>query len=215
MTRARKSDIPHFGRMLRRAGDLISRPCGCGREDCTLGEHIYDSTRNMSAGLKAANLDPDGRGWKYERDNDGVVWPIPIGDATGESAAELADNGESVDPHDAYMRTMVEAARFAARLIDDVSALRPDRKVDVPGESDADEFCRHHMDTIGVWEQRHRGDLCRTCYDFKRQWQLLPPEPLLRARHEGRRWTDRMVSEALRHERARRKSKKKGGRKAS
>jgi hypothetical protein len=197
--------------MLRRAGELIAHPCGCGREDCTLGEHIYDSTRNMSAGLKAANLDPGRRGWRYEEDHDGVVWPIPIGDSTGEAAIE----SESADPHDEYMRTLVEAAQLAARVIDDVSALRPDRRPEVPGESDADEFCRHHMDTIGVWEQRHRGDECRVCYDFRRQWQMLPPEPLLRARHEGRRWTDRMVAEAVRHERARRKAKKKGRRKAS
>lgn len=212
MTRARRSDLPHFAQMLRRAGELIAHPCGCGKEDCTLGEHIFDSTRDMTAGLKAANLDPNTRGWRYEQDPDGTVWPIPTGDSVGEAAIE----DESVDPHDAYMRTLMDAARLAARVIDDVSALRPDRRPEIPDQLGDDDFCRHHMDTIGTWERRcHRGDLCRLCYDFKRQWQLLPPEQLLRARHEGRRWTDRMVGEAVRQERARRKAKKKSRRKAS
>lgn len=46
---------------------------------------------------------------------------------------------------------------------------------------------------------RHRGDLCRWCYDFKTaNRHRLPPLELLRMHHEGRRITEDRIKDALR-----------------
>lgn len=204
----RPSDLPLAVIQLRRAGELIATPCGCGHKDCTLGEHVLRSTSTMGPGPRAANLDPTARGTRWDRDPDGTVSPIP-NDPTGEAALQPT----TPDHHAALRQAITDGQRAAQVVIDLITTNRPDRRpLDV---NEPVEWCRHHLAEIGVCEPRHRGDLCRTCYEFKLAHRLEPPRQLLQIHRDGRRWTDSDVAAALREHRSAQRPGRRKGRRAS
>lgn len=66
-----------------------------------------------------------------------------------------------------------------------------------------------------VCEPVHRAGLCRWCYGFKLEHEQEPPLTLLASRHDGKRISERDVTEALAEERRRGKAAKKAKRRAS
>lgn len=77
---------------------------------------------------------------------------------------------------------------------------------DVLADDLTGELCRSCL-RIGTREPRHRGDLCRWCYEFHRGEGFLPPTPLLEIK--GRRKVYDRDVEPFRH-RERAKHKKRG-----
>lgn len=200
----RRSDIPIVALYLRRAGELAAM----------YGEDTWDSTKRMGPGPRAAHFDPDGRGgWRHEAVPEGdrtIVAPIP-NDPTGE-AAVTDDSTASV--HQAFQDQHEVAQREARKLIDMYEQLRYDRAdprangIPVEDPATDQEYCSHHLSTLGTCEPRYRGDLCRACYDFNLAHDLLPTRHLLRLRHEGKQWTEQQVTEALTELRRGRKKRK-------
>jgi hypothetical protein len=204
----RPSDLPLAVIHLRRAGELIATPCGCGHASCTLGEHVLRAAGHMGPGPRAANIDPTTRGARWEADETGNIWPVP-NDPTGEAALQP----DAPDVQTLLRQAIITSERAALAVIDLIGAHRPDRRpldVDEP-----DGWCSHHLDEIGVCEPRHRGELCRSCYDFARLHGIAPPRRLLQMHRDGRRWTDQDIAIALREHRAAQARPKRKGRRAS
>lgn len=186
------SDIAPMALRVGHIKEQLLTPCGCGRLNCTLGEHIWHATRAMNApGVRAANTDPAG-GNRWDTDDDGDVWAIP-NDPTGEAAMSPAPADDE----------WIEALEWLNQAADHFAVVfgryRPDRRLHTVDPSAAEQWCTHHLTSIGKCEPRHRGDLCRVCYDFKlAHSEKLPPADLLAAKHEGRRWTEQMIRDSLR-----------------
>ena len=196
------SDIAPIAVRARRIGELLITPCKCGKQNCTLGEHIWHSTKDMSRGVRASNTDPGG-GNRWWEDDDGTVWPVP-NDPTGDAATDQPD-----DTSAEYVALLDAFDRIGDQLEVFVGKHRPDRRLHtvVPGAELA--WCAHHLATIGTCEPRHRGDLCRTCDDFRRAHnETLPPADLLTAKHEGKRWTEQMIRDSLRTAKGKKKTKR-------
>jgi hypothetical protein len=187
----RLTDIPIVAGDLRRAGELLGRPCGCDHHD-TLGEHILRATKDMTAGPTAQNLDPT-RG--------------PT--ASDTELDDQADPGLGL--HGQVLERINEAWAAALLLIDQVQSLRPDRGAQLELVTTDDEWCRSCM-RIGKCSPRYRGDLChRPCYEFHQLVRQDPPIWLVAAHHEGRKLTEKMLSDAIREVRPKRRRKRRAG----
>lgn len=193
MTKEVRSDeLPKLTQALRRAGGQLAHPCRCGKTNCTLGDHVWRSTKSMGPGPRAANLDPNARGWRWEEDDDGEVWPVP-NDRTGEAAIDP----EPADLHVEYMTLLNEAMRIATQLGVFIDRHRPDREIPVHDDDSAGHWCAHHL-SFNMIEPRYRGDLCRTCYEIKQAEGKLPPRSILEIRRDGRKITQKDITEAMR-----------------
>ncbi len=190
--RLRASDLRTVALSARRLSEALATPCGCPRDGCTIGEHVYRATRDGRPGVRAQQLD--------------------------ETRARHPAGGRSPDVDkrpDRNAGAHDELRRLAATIHADTEALailiatwRPDRHRD-DTTSDSD-WCRHHLDTIGVCEPRYRGDQCRRCYDFTRAKRFRPPDAILLAWHRGERVTDKMVRDAQPSRKRRRKRRSTG-----
>lgn len=216
------SDMPQVGLELRRLGELFVMSCPCGQGGAarwesahTLSEHLWRATRDLDdAAIRAAAYDAETTGHRYEHETqtDGsmIVWPVAV-DVTGEAA--LAGIAPSV--HDEWRR-LIDKLWSALR---DVQAFvdqhRPDRTMPTgPVFTDTD-WCRNHLDVLGVCEPRFRGDTCRRCYGVKLTTGSLPPRSILEAWRDGARVTDAILAAAIRadkKEKANGKGKAKGKR---
>lgn len=177
-----ESQLTQLGALLAAAGDSVAAN----------GTAIIQRTHTWEPGPRAANLDPDTRGLRYEQDADGTVWPVPS-DSTGEAAVAPPDAAAHL--HAEYLALLKTAGDACARLLEFNRIAIPTRP---PSTGEPDAWCRNHL-AIGVCEPRHRGDLCRWCDDFRREHaNQLPPASLLGARHRGQRITERMVKLAMR-----------------
>lgn len=182
------------------------RPCPLCKPH-TLGEHLHRAADNMTAGPRAKNTDPDTGGWRYDHDDTGT-WPVP-NDTTGETALHLVAVNEATELN----QILNDAQTVQRRLHNYINRMRPDRHAPTPDPSTDNEYCRHHLATLGTCEPRFRGDLCRSCYSFELAHPgIHPPKALLEVHAEGRRWTQTMIDDALAPLKAK---KKKGKRKAS
>jgi len=200
----RSDDLPKATVMLRHTGELLAHPCRCARKNCTLGEHIWRATKAMGPGPRAANLDPTSRGWRYDENGD----PVP-NDVTGEAAIDP----DPADLHVEYMTLLNEAVHAAARLGTFIDRYRPDRTIPLPDDDTDSQWCRNCL-AYGICNPPYRGEgasaRCRSCYEFHLTYPRLErPESLVRAQHEGRRITQRMVDQAVREARAEMRSKRK------
>jgi len=200
-----RADLPHVVLALRRAGELLGHPCRC-RSNCTIGDHEWRSTADMAPGVRAQVADPTAAG--------GIAASEPHGDSDEPGDDWLL--GPGADPttsaHARYVE-LLTAARDAAYALDAfVQAHRPDRRVPTLEVTTDSDWCRNHLDTIGVCVARYRGDACRDCYEFKQTYRLDAPASLLQAKHEGKKWTERLVADAVRDARraARAKRRNKG-----
>lgn len=186
------SDIAPIALRVGHIKEQLLTPCRCGRSNCTLGEHIWRATRAMTPSpLRSSNTDPGG-GNRWETHDDDSVWPIP-NDPTGEAAMNT-----TTDPDE-----WAEALEWLNQAADHFAVVfgkyRPDRRLHTVDPSAAEQWCTHHLTTIGKCEPRYRGDLCRVCYDFQlAHANKLPPADLLTAKHEGRRWTEQTIRDSLR-----------------
>lgn len=207
MSRSVRSDeLPQLTQTLRRAGEQLAHPCRCGKPDCTLGDHVWRSTKSMGPGPRAANLDPMARGWRYDEDGEAVP-----NDTTGEAAI----NPEPADLHVEYMTRLNDAMRAASELGVFIDRYRPDRTVPLPDDDSADQWCRNCL-IYAVCSPPYRDETrCRDCRDFHLAYKPLErPETLIKAKRDGRRITQPMVDAAVREARSalrsRRKRKKAG-----
>lgn len=169
-------------------GKLLAQPCGCGRRQCTVGEHAYHSTRDALPGIRAQAFD-DPR-------------------VSGTTAAgDIAAGHSFDDKHDELSAMAASINLNCIALANMVAAVQHDRQH--PKTTGADEeWCRHHLDTIGSCEPRYRGDLCRRCYDFNRSTGVMPTKQILNAWHRGDRVTNHMVAHAKSAQKKRRRKKK-------
>lgn len=165
------------------------RPCPLCRVH-TLAEHLDRQAETLRPGPRAANTDAGG-GHRYERDGDEVA-PVP-NDSTGEAAIDPLADTDAAE----WRAILAEGQAWQRRAHDYINAHRPDRRADAKDPASDAEWCRHHLVTLGTCEPRYRGDLCQTCYRFDRIHKMLPPKGLLEIRHEGRRWTPKMVADAV------------------
>lgn len=158
------------------------RPCPLCRPH-TLVEHSLRARRDQRPGVRATNTDPRAPGGPSDTNDDRD--DAPADDPTA--------NGDQI-----LLAAIRDCQRSAQRLTDLVQLGRPDRRVDAKDPATDDEFCAHHLATIGSCEPRWRGDQCRWCYRFQQVYSVAPPETLLRARHDGQRITQPMIAAALR-----------------
>jgi hypothetical protein len=155
----------------------IALPCDCGRPRCNLGDHLWQSTRDMGPGPRATNTDPRSRSWPTDNDD-----PDPP-DATDGLHTQYTQ----------LLAVYQNAARNLSRFVD---SYRPDRWVPLPEPVTDEDWCRNHL-AAGICEPRDRGDLCRWCYDIGRAHGTAPDPILIRARHQGQRITDTLIDDFL------------------
>lgn len=179
------ADVPRFSAAIRLAGELLE----------VHGDLMLRLTNDWAAGAKAANLDPDSGGNRWESCEDPTCRSCPHAipsDPTGEAvihartntAAELQHRLQRLHGDALWIRDM---AHVLAPIVP------PSTMNQVP---DDPIWCSHHL-KVGLCEPRHRGDRCRACYDFELMWKALPPFSLLRDRHHGIKWTDKTIKAAL------------------
>lgn len=180
-------DTPRIASVVRSAGELLDAH----------GPLTLKLALDWKRGLRSPNLDPDSGGWRYEtivnaEGKDEVV-PIPS-DATGEAAIAFDELDGLYDELQTLLRR-VEAD--AARLRNIIAAAVPP----TAGLSVVDpvDWCSNHL-RVEMCEPRHRGDLCRWCYDFKAVHGKMPPMALLGLRHRYGRVSEEQVKDSLRRE---------------
>lgn len=179
-------DTPRIAQVVRQAGELIDAH----------GPLALALTLSWKRGPRSANLNPDTGGWRYEEivHPGGEVETVAIpSDRTGEAAVhpDMLDGA-----HDELKKLLGRLNADAARVRDIVSAAVPPSALTM---SDPAEWCANHL-RIQQCEPRHRGDLCRFCYDFKNLRKRLPPPSVLGIRHRYGRITEKQVDEALARE---------------
>lgn len=178
-----RADLPRVSAAIRLAGELLE----------VHGDLMLSLTDAWAQGAKAANLDPDSRGNRWELLDDGTVVPMPS-DPTGE--AVLAAR---IDTRAELHKRLERMAEDAYWIRDMAHVLAP---VALPSQVNAkgDIWCTHHLQ-VGICEPRKgktdRNTLCRWCSDFWALWNALPPLSLVRARAEKRTITQAMVKDAL------------------
>lgn len=178
-------DTARIGQVVRQAGELIDAH----------GPLALELTLSWKRGPRSPNLNPDTGGWRYEvitENGEEVTVPIPS-DSTGESAVHF-DNLDGA--HDELQSLLKRLQSDAARVRDIVSAAVPPA---VAAGIESVEWCSNHL-RIQQCEPRHRGDLCRFCYDFKNLRQKVPPPTILGIRHRYGRVTEKQIEEALSRE---------------
>lgn len=198
----RRTDITQIALELRRAGELLLTPCPCTHTGYrwltahTLGEHLYDSTRNMAPGIQAQAFEPRTTTPGHTHDEDRDPPPDP-------------------DLHGRYLNITADAWATVRQLQTFIDSWRPDRTAPTGPTFTDTEWCAHHLDTLGTCEPRYRGDLCRRCYGVHLTTGHRPPTTILRAWQDGTRITDAMITAAIHAENPKTKGKRAKRKKAS
>lgn len=178
------ADVPRVAATIRVAGELFE----------VHGALMLKLLNEWRSGAKAANLDPDSGGNRWENCSTPPATCCPHAlpsDPTGEAAI-----GQARTDMAGELQTRL------ARIVDDAQWLRDAAHVLAPivppstMNDTSDLWCSHHL-RIGLAEIRHRGDLCRFCDDFLKMWNVRPPVSLLRDKHHGKRLTEKAVKAAL------------------
>lgn len=191
-------DIPKIAAVGRVAGELLDAH----------GALLLELAKQWERGLRAAATDATGGGFEKCSDRTCAECPDPdnldpnarehlhprhAGDPTGAAAVEP-------DPLDNFRPELLKRlGRYqsdAAWIRDTVKKLIPPTLAAV---SSSDDWCSHHM-RLQIGEPRHRGDLCRFCYEFQLAHRQLPPVELLGVRHRYGKVTERQVKAALERE---------------
>ena len=120
-------------------------------------------------------------------------------DLTGDAALAGLDPSDH-DRHNELADQAWAAIRAYQTFLD---TYRPDRRMPTGSTefTDAD-WCRNHLDVLGVCEPRYRGDSCRRCYGVKLTTGNLPPRSILQAWRDGTRVTDATLAAAINAEKA-------------
>jgi len=178
----RATDIAQIALEARRLGETLITPCPCGHTDQrwlkahTIGEHIYDSTRAMAPGPRAQAFTP-----------------------TTASPSPTTDTEPPPDPdmHARYTKRATDAWAAIRALQTFVDGHRPDQTAPTGPTFSDDEWCRNHLDKLGICEPRYRGDTCRRCYSVKLITGHLPPRSILEDWRNGARVTDQSLAAAI------------------
>jgi hypothetical protein len=176
------ADVPRTAAQIRTAGELWEMH----------GDLMLATLEDWKAGAKAANLDPNSRGNRYEECDvpcEHCPHPVPS-DPTGEGM--LRARAELGDELQKRMTRMVDDALWLRDTAHVLAPIVPPSTMNDP----SDLWCSHHL-RLGLCEPRHRNDLCRYCGDFLALWKVRPPIGILRDRHQGKRITEARVKEAL------------------
>lgn len=187
LTHLRPSHLAHIAALTTRLGTELARPCNCGRTSCTIGEHVLRALRDGQIGPPAQDLNP-----------------TPSGNDTNDGLALAFVDDREDRAHGDFTAAAFELQRHAETLLIICDNWAPDRKRSDDTASD-DQWCSWHLSTIGTCEPRYSGDQCRWCYDFARQHSMMPPQEILRARHDGKRITSAMVADVKRSQKHKRK----------
>lgn len=155
------------------------------------GSLALDLAASWQRGPRSANLEPSISD-RYELANpdraDRFLARVPS-DRTGEAAL-------THDPLDYIQVQLTQAlkrlAADAAFVRDTIVSVVPPIPAGVPDV----EWCSNHL-RVQLCEPRHRGDLCRWCYDFQAVRRQLPPPSLLGLRHRYGRVNEKQIEEAL------------------
>lgn len=125
-------------------------------------------------------------------DDENVPMP-PLADPVGETVASALSDVGAADVHAATMlrelRTGVSCLRASLGALAKATPSRDEEPKGDPG-------CKVHA-TYGVWEPVYRSERCRWDYEFWLSNGVDVPEPIMRARLDGRRITMAMVARAL------------------
>lgn len=190
----RRDRLPNITLNGRHTGALLAHPCPCPNPRCTtIGEHLLDSTRNMTPGPRAQAFEPRTITHHTPPNDDSDPRPDPT--ATLDTT---------------YRRLLNNYDRAALALTAFIGAHRPDRHAPTPDPAGDDEWCRNHLETIGVCEPRHRGDLCRSCYDVQLAHGTPPDRLLLQAIRDRGRITPATLTDFIARTRPARRRKKAG-----
>lgn len=180
-------DTQRIAGTVRLAGDLLDAHGGLMLE-------LIESWRH---GPRSPNLDPNAGGWRYEVivHPDGTEETVSIpSDSTGESALRGDPDGLLMQETTALLKRL---STDAARLRDIIASTVPPSAGAV--SNDTEDWCSNHL-RIQQCEPRHRGDLCRGCYDFKNLWKRLPPPSVMGHRHRYGRITEQQIKDFLARE---------------
>lgn len=178
------SDVPRVAATIRVCGELFE----------VHGELMLNLTADWAAGAKAANLDPDSGGNRWEPCGDPFCTECPHAmpsDPTGE-AAIAARRGEVA----AELQTRLDRINADAQWVRDLAhVLAP--IVPPSTMNDRNDLWCDNCLRVGLANPRHRGAECRDCYDFRLMWQVPRPPSLIRDRHLGKTITMPKVKAAL------------------
>jgi len=156
------------------------------------GPNLEELLRRMAAarsdGFKRRSM--GGGEAQTIRDENGDPMP-PVSDPTGEVAANEV---KVLDP------IRVKGVLVFSNLLGALGQFRVARGALIEAfkgqAGDGDPGCKCHG-SIGRFEEVHRAERCRWCYDFWLTEGVDPPAELLKARAAGKRISDAMVREAL------------------
>lgn len=170
------SERPRVAAAIRTAGELFE----------VHGDLMLTLTHDWARGPKAANLDPDSRGNRWDKENQAFIPSDPTGEAVLHARADL---------HPELQKRLARMVEDAYWIRDLAHVLAP---IVAPSEmNDKDErWCNHHL-RVGICEPRHRGADCRFCYDFRLLWKVYPPLRLVKDRNEGKKITEQSIKAAL------------------
>jgi hypothetical protein len=173
---------------LRRAGELLAHPCECSErpdKPHMLGDHLFQSTKDMRPGIKASAAELRGGG-----------------------VSETGDDGEDAsdprDPHLEFCAVVGRGQAIARDIIGFIERHRPDRKLTVVRlEGADDDWCEAHL-AAGRCEPRWRNEpLCRWCTEYRLTYRLNPPADIIAMREQGKRITVGQITASNKAERKR------------
>lgn len=194
----------HVASILRRVADALTAD----------GRVMLQRADDWQAGPRAANLDPDARGWRYEVCGDtecrSCPHPVPA-DPTGEATTRLDRAALIASQLDRLLRDL---DRAAGRLVTLHGVLMPEqprqartlKEINAAGADVAAEgWCRscwRDEQTCAPVETKPDGswwyrDLCRWCGAFNAEHGQYPPLSLLQKRHRGYRISQADIDRAL------------------
>lgn len=179
MTTITPEDAPKVAAQIRVAGELM---------DVHLGL-VLSLLADWSAGAKAANLDPNSRGNRWDAENEAWIPSDPTGEAMLNARADTAVEAQM------RLERMRNDALWWRDMIHVAGVVVPPSTINAKD----DLWCTRCL-RVGICEPRHRGTLCRDCDDFKKLYQADRPFSLVRMKREGKRLTKTIVEDALRAE---------------
>lgn len=126
---------------------------------------------------------------------------LPVGHSSGDTSQPENYKTISADHAvvaNAELRTHARLALASSRSVYNIvrAWATPPPMPKAPNVLDPGDWCASCL-RIAKCSPRHRGDLCRWCYDFNRAEHQRPPVKIVRYHHEGRRITQQMVDDAI------------------
>jgi hypothetical protein len=179
-----QSDVPRVAATVRVAGELFE----------VHGALMLQLTHDWSAGAKAANLDPDSGGNRWEPCGDPTCQECPHAvpsDPTGEAVLALRRGDLAVELQGRLERVVADCQW----LRDMAHVLAPIVPPSTMNDKD-DRWCSNCL-RAGLANPRWRATECRNCYEFRLAWKVPQPLSLVKCRHMRGKVTPKMEREAL------------------